>query len=109
MAAFRKAFIYKRYKEVLKQEDQYWGQVALEKLLEGEVPRWVDTRRHISQYNEFGKESWMELYRVLFHKQLRRILLNVLGLSGPVLELGCGCGWLALELARLGCSGYRCQ
>ena len=102
MAAFRKAFIYKRYKKVLKQEDQYWGQVALEKLLEGEVPRWVDTRRHISQYNEFGKESWVELYRVLFHKQLRRILHKVLKLPGPVLELGCGCGWLALELARLG-------
>ena len=102
LAAARKAFIYKRYQEVLKQEDQFWGQVALEKLQEGEVPRWVDSRRHISQYHGFGKESWMELYRILFHKQLKKLLIKVKDLPGPVLELGCGCGWLALELARLG-------
>lgn len=106
LAAAKKSFLHERYLDVLKQEDKYWGQVALEMLSREEVPRWVDSRRHISQYNHFGNESWMELYRILFHKQLRRLLFRIKDLTGPILDLGCGCGWLSLELSRLGKNVY---
>jgi 2-polyprenyl-3-methyl-5-hydroxy-6-metoxy-1,4-benzoquinol methylase len=91
-----------RYKEILKQEGEYWGSVAHELLERNEVPRWADHRRYEAQYVSFGKESSIALYHLLFGKQLSRLLSLVKGLPGRILELGCGCGWLSLEISRLG-------
>ena len=74
LAAGRKSFLYKRYLDVMKQEGRFWGQVAHEFLSKGEVPRWVDFRRFIAQYTKFGKESWIELYSLLFNRYLRHLL-----------------------------------
>jgi SAM-dependent methyltransferase len=102
LAAARRSFLHQRTQELLEQEDRFWGQKALELLARGEVPRWVDSRRYAAQYAAFGKASWVELYGVLFHKYLRHLFLTLQKLEGPILELGCGCGWLALELVRQG-------
>jgi 2-polyprenyl-3-methyl-5-hydroxy-6-metoxy-1,4-benzoquinol methylase len=102
LAAARRSFFQGRYQDLLEQEDRFWGQKAMDLLARGEVPRWVDSRRYAAQYAAFGKASWVELYGVLFHKYLRHLFLALQRLEGPILELGCGCGWLALELARQG-------
>ena len=102
LTAARYSFLYKRYVDVLKQEGRYWGEVAHEMLSKGEVPRWVDSRRFVAQYTLAGKGSWVELYSILFYKQLKRLLSHVREKPGPVLDLGCGCGWLSLEIVRSG-------
>ena len=102
LAAARRSFFHGRTQDLLEQEDRFWGQKAMELLSRGEVPRWVDSRRYAAQYAAFGKASWAELYGVLFHRYLRHLFLTLQKLEGPILELGCGCGWLALELARQG-------
>ena len=102
LAAARRSFLHRRTQDLLEQEDRFWGQKAMDLLARGEVPRWVDSRRYAAQYAAFGKASWVELYGVLFHTYLRHLFLTLQKLEGPILELGCGCGWLALELVRQG-------
>ena len=101
-AAARKAFLYERYLEVRDKESQYFGQLALQLLQRGELPRWVDQRRFMVQYTHFRKESWVKLWGILFGPQLARLFSQCREIDGPILDLACGCGWLSLELARLG-------
>lgn|GEM_PF-6422980 len=97
-----KSFIGKRYRRLVVDEGRYWSRVATDLIARHEIPRWADHRRFEAEYNHLGKGAWVELYRVLFGGPLRRILAAAAAAAGPILELGCGCGWLSLEMARLG-------
>ncbi|MBM3293179.1 MAG: methyltransferase domain-containing protein [Candidatus Aminicenantes bacterium] len=93
----------RRYRRVVVDEGRYWSRVATDLIARREIPRWADHRRFEAEYEHLGKGAWVELYRILFGRPLRRILAAAKAAApGPVLELGSGCGWLSLEIARLG-------
>lgn len=89
------------YESKARLEAIHWGSYTAEALKRG-IPTWVDVRNatplggfaHI-----FGDP---ETERVLRGKYKEELIEFVSSKSGWVLDIGCGAGWLSLELARLG-------
>lgn len=95
------------YCEELAKEGEYWGGFIAKRLLEyNEIPGSVDFRLFFTQFS--WKHNWgppcLGPIAINFREeQINYILRRVRSQPGiRVLDLGCGSGWLSLELARQG-------
>lgn len=93
----------KDYQEKIKQEADFWGRLN-EELFHYGIPWWGDL--HIAQKisvsitNLWYEDPWLE--QALRGKEKIFIIETASKVKGHTLDLGCGTGWLSLELARRG-------
>lgn len=94
------------YRQALAGEGVFWDNFVAERLLRGEIPGSLDWRISLSQFR--FKHGWRPFClgpqginsRL---KEIRYLLDSATVRPGArILDLGCGAGWLSLELARLG-------
>ncbi len=89
------------YETKAKREATHWGSYTAEALKKG-IPTWVDVR-HATPLGGFAHIFGdPETERALRGQYKEKLIGFVESASGWVLDLGCGAGWLSLELARLG-------
>jgi SAM-dependent methyltransferase len=91
------------YEAQIQEEGDFWGRVTDEALQYG-IPPWVDLQRAANfKRNVSGPWDDSRMHQILFGEPLRFILAEASEVKGAkVLDLGCGAGWLSLELARNG-------
>ncbi len=97
------------YREKIENEANFWGERAEVLLCSGRIPLWFDHRRGedvtfipLDQLRGAGIRADPILYRIVFGELLNLILEEATQKKGYALDLGCGAGWLSLELARHG-------
>lgn len=94
------------YAEKLAGESAYWDNYMAQRLLLGEIPGSIDFRLFFTQLRH--RYDWapptLGGVEVNFRRQeINYILTTAVSRRGVrVLDLGCGAGWLSLELARRG-------
>lgn len=94
------------YERALAGEGEYWDDFVAQRLARGELPGSIDWRLTFTQFRY--NHDWRPLalgpqltnFRL---PEIRHVLLTAAPRPGMrVLDLGCGAGWLSLELARRG-------
>ncbi|HUP27139.1 MAG TPA: class I SAM-dependent methyltransferase [Chloroflexia bacterium] len=94
------------YEQALAGEGEYWDNFVAQRLLRGEIPGSIDWRLTFSQfrYNHGWRPLALGPQLITFRlPQIRDILVTAAPEPGKrILDLGCGAGWLSLELARRG-------
>jgi 2-polyprenyl-3-methyl-5-hydroxy-6-metoxy-1,4-benzoquinol methylase len=94
------------YNRALAGEGEYWDSFVAERLLRGEIPGSIDWRLTFTQfrYNHRWRPFCLGPAGINFRmSELRYLLDTAVPRPGMrVLDLGCGAGWLSLELARRG-------
>jgi SAM-dependent methyltransferase len=94
------------YAKAVAGEADYWDAFVAQWLLRGKMPGSIDFRIACTQHRY--ESDWLPFclgipginFRM---KEIRYILDTALSRPTPrILDLGCGAGWLSLELARLG-------
>jgi 2-polyprenyl-3-methyl-5-hydroxy-6-metoxy-1,4-benzoquinol methylase len=94
------------YSQALAGEGEYWDSFVAERLLRGEIPGSIDWRLTFTQFraNHGWRPFCLGPAGINFRMNELRYLMDT-AVSTPgarVLDLGCGAGWLSLELARRG-------
>lgn len=87
--------------EEIKKEAEFWENFDIEAMKYG-LPYWVDYRN--GEYLHTPKKylwSDPEIDRILYG-DVKDLLINSVPKGSRVLDIGCGAGWLSLELARQG-------
>ncbi|HYO50969.1 MAG TPA: methyltransferase domain-containing protein [Chloroflexia bacterium] len=94
------------YEHALAGEGEYWDNFIAQRLLRGEIPGSIDWRLTFSQfrYNHDWRPLSLGPQLVNFRlPEIRYVLERATPRPGMrVLDLGCGAGWLSLEMARRG-------
>ncbi|HEX9989287.1 MAG TPA: methyltransferase domain-containing protein [Chloroflexia bacterium] len=94
------------YKHALAGEGEFWDNFIAQRLLRGELPGSIDWRLTFSQfrYNHDWRPLSLGPQLVNFRlPEIRYVLATATPRPGMrVLDLGCGAGWLSLEMARRG-------
>jgi len=92
----------KSYKQKITEEDLYWGQFEEEANRFG-IPWWCDLRRATKLSKVIC--GWMhdpKIESILRGRCKNRLIKIASSIKGNALDIGCGAGWLSLELARNG-------
>lgn len=94
------------YNRALAGEGEYWDSFVAERLLRGEIPGSIDWRLTFTQfrYNHQWRPFCLGPAGINFRmSELRYLLDTAVPRPGMrILDLGCGAGWLSLEMARRG-------
>lgn len=94
------------YGKAIEGEGEYWDSFVADRLMRGEIPGSIDWRLTFTQfrYNHGWRPFCLGPGAISFRMdELRYILRTAMQRRGSrVLDLGCGAGWLSLEMARLG-------
>ena len=94
------------YQHALEGEARHWDTFVAQRLLGGEIPGSVDFRLFFTQFAmRLGwRPPCLGPIEITFRRrELRYVLERAVPRRGVrVLDLGCGAGWLSLELARRG-------
>ncbi len=97
------------YEEAIKQEAKYYDSTDDIILQSGRIPVWLDYQKgeYIpSQHKQFREINRTRLdpkiQKILIGKELDFLIEKGSEKKGRALEIGCGLGWLSLELARRG-------
>ena len=90
------------YDARIAQEEMYWGEFEADANRHG-VPWWCDLRRATKLTKVIS--GWMydpTIEWILRGSYKAKLIEIASGVKGNALDLGCGAGWLSLELARRG-------
>lgn len=97
------------YRRKLQEEARFWDERAEWLLSSGRIPLWFDHRRGedvrflpLDQLRQAGIRADPVLYRLVYGDIVDRVIREATQKRGHALDLGCGSGWLSLELARCG-------
>ena len=94
------------YEQAVAGEGEFWDNFIARRLLNGEMPGSIDWRLSFTQfrYNHDWRPLALGRDAVNFRmREIRYLLETAAPRPGMrVLDLGCGAGWLSLELARRG-------
>src|SRR5690349_13669888 len=94
------------YDRAVAGEGEFWDNFIAQRLVRGEMPGSIDWRLSFTQfrYNHGWRPLALGRAAVNFRmREVRYILETATQQRGArVLDLGCGAGWLSLELARRG-------
>ena len=94
------------YREAIGQEAAHWDHAVARRLLAGEIPGSVDFRLFFTQLAmRLGwRPPGLGPIEITFRRrEIRYVLETAAPMPGArILDLGCGAGWLSLELARRG-------
>jgi 2-polyprenyl-3-methyl-5-hydroxy-6-metoxy-1,4-benzoquinol methylase len=97
------------YAHRLSAEARFWDERADLLFSSGRIPLWFDHRRGedlrsmpLAQLRGAAVRADPVLYRIVYGDLLDRIIDEATQQKGRALDLGCGAGWLSLELARHG-------
>jgi SAM-dependent methyltransferase len=94
------------YTRALEGEGEYWDSFVAQRLMRGEIPGSIDWRLTFTQFrhNHGWRPFCLGPNGINFRMdEIRRVLTTAVPRPGVrVLDLGCGAGWLSLEMARLG-------
>lgn len=97
------------YQEKIKNEARFWDERAEVLSSSGRIPLWFDNRRGedvtfipLNLLRGAGIRANPILFRIVFSRMIDFAIEEATKKRGHVLDLGCGAGWLSLELARYG-------
>lgn len=97
------------YARRLQEEARFWDERAELLLASGRIPLWFDHRRGedvrflpLEQLRGAGIRADPILYRIVYGDMMSLLIQEATEKKGHALDLGCGSGWLSLELARRG-------
>ena len=90
------------YNARIAQEERYWGEFEAEANRRG-VPWWCDLRRATKLTKVISGWMYDPAMEMILRGNYKAKLIEIAsGVKGNALDLGCGAGWLSLELARRG-------
>ena len=94
------------YNKAIEGEGEYWDSFVAQRLMRGEIPGSIDWRLTFTQFrhNHGWRPFCLGPNGINFRMdEIRHVLTTAVPRPGVrVLDLGCGAGWLSLEMARLG-------
>lgn len=97
------------YAHRLGAEARFWDERADLLFASGRIPLWFDHRRGedlrsvpLAQLRGAAVRADPVLYRIVYGDLVDRLIGEATRQKGRALDLGCGAGWLSLELARHG-------
>ncbi len=97
------------YARQIREEARFWDERAELLLASGRIPLWFDHRRGedvrflpLDQLRGAGIRADPVLYRIAYGELMDLVIQEATEKKGHALDLGCGSGWLSLELARHG-------
>jgi 2-polyprenyl-3-methyl-5-hydroxy-6-metoxy-1,4-benzoquinol methylase len=97
------------YARRIQEEARFWDERAELLLSSGRIPLWFDHRRGedvtflpLDQLRGAGIRADPVLYRLVYSDMIGLVIQEATQKKGHALDLGCGSGWLSLELARHG-------